>query len=145
MKFVQHISGTGKLWPIIDTPEKDPSYWLSVGPDGRYDLPRSEYKLAKDPAPLSEWIDVTGDCEIAQAVMIFPPYVPALERAAMERASILYKNPHSLIKQDIFHPHQQPFFQVQRLPVNRIGVGVPNGCQKQTAFIVLQKRTASPL
>lgn len=133
-KFVQHISGTGKFWPIIDTPEKDPSYWLSVGPDGRYDLPRSEYKLAKAAVPPSEWIDVTDDCEIGRAVIVFPPNAPQLERD-----TILYVDPRMCTKSDIFHPYQQPFFQVHRLPVNLIGAGAPNGCQKKTAFIVKRK------
>lgn len=140
--YVQHKSGTGKLWPVIATPEKDPTYWLSVSDMGRYDLPRSEFNFVK-PSPQKDaplWEDVTQYCVIKEGTCL-PNFGPFKHAPAL---TIVYLDRQYHIETDVFHPAQRKNFKVSiREDMAIIGKGVPNGTQKHRG-IVVERRSDTP-
>lgn len=65
-KWVQHISGQGEKWGIVDLWPNHPHLWRVIDHqnkqhgDGCAWFPKSEYILCDPP---EEWEDVTGECE----------------------------------------------------------------------------------
>lgn len=65
VKYVQHISGQGAKWPVI---EETGVRFIVKSPSSEYmddmQLPKSEYQLCAPPEPVKVWKDVTGECGI---------------------------------------------------------------------------------
>ena len=120
-RWVQHISGVGEKWKLHDTtgyngqPRVD--WCVHREGYGTLFLPKSEF--VEVPAP-EVWRDVSADCAL---------FGDAVSHGILHQRLSRYQSTQ----------WGEEGYRLRKVQVNRVGPGVPHGCQKQWAFLIEQK------